>query len=228
MLINREMYNFSGCRPKIPIVLYTWLDECMDQKRLLPVGNHLIGETGSSNCQIEKITRTQTCNTEATKTGIEKKDGADPNISFESAKFPRATISYSNSQISKRIKITKSQSIMKSLMDQDLTLPEIAIKDSMPPTLKNPWARKNLQSSLSDNHEAISKRNFPIEDIKQTRSANGERNTDVHDIFQFQIFSGKSFTSSGFSKKQVRVDFTFNNQDEYHKKRSYQIWRRIF
>lgn len=196
----------------------------MDQKRLLPVGNHLIGETGSLNCQIEKITRTQT---EATKTEMTKKDGSDPNISFESAKFPRASISYSNSQTSKRIKITKSQSIMKSLMDQDLTLPEITIKDSMPATLKNPWARKNSPSSLSDIQEAISKRNFPIEDIKQTRSATGERNTDVHDIFQFQIFSGKSFTSSGFSKKQVREEYIFNNQDEYYKKRSYQVWRRI-
>lgn len=166
----------------------------MDQKRLVPVGNHLLGETGSFNCQIEKITRTQSY--ETTKT-VPDKD-PNPNISFESAKFPRATISYgSNNQASKRIKIQKSQNIMKSLMDEDLTLPEIAIKDSMPPSLVNPFVRK----SSSSNHEEILKRSFPIEDL------NGGKNINVHDIFQFQIFSGKSFTSSGFSKKQVRCTF---------------------
>lgn len=226
ILIIRELNNFSKCRPKIPIVLYTWLHECIDQKMLLPLGNHLVGETGNPTCKLEKITRTQSCHYEASKTESSKKvldhRSSDPNISFEFAKFPRATISYSSNsavQTSKRIKVNKSQSTMLSLMDGDLTLPDIPVKDSMPESLKNPWIQK---PSLSNNSQEnnTNKRNFPIEEIKQSDiTSKSERTVDVYDIFQFQIFSGKCFTSAGFSKKQVY--FLMISKEKHNSKRNY-------
>lgn len=168
-----------------------------------------MGETGNPTCKIEKITRTQSCHYEASRNELSKKvldrNSSDPNISFESAKLPKASISYSSSsalQASKRIKVKKSQSVMLSLMDEDLTLPEISVKDSVPETLKNPWVQT---TSISSNSEINIKRNFPIEDIKHSESSKAGRNLDLNEIFQFQIFSSKLFTSSGFSKKQVRI-----------------------
>ena len=212
-MIYRELNSFNGCRPKIPIVLYTWLDECIDRKMLVPLGNHLVGETGSSIFKVDRIISALSCNYEVERSETTKKslenDGCDQNISFEAANFPRATISYGsslNSQPTKRIKVNRSKSVIKSLMEEDLTLPEIALKDSCPETFKNPWIRRTVSSSNSEELSKNVERNFPIDKIKCSeplQNTDESNDLDISNVFHFEIFSGKSFTSSGFSKKQV-------------------------
>ena len=213
---------FTGCRPKVPIVLYTWLDECIDQRTMVPLGKHLIGETGAS-LQTNRIIAAQSChydtrNTDSVKNGSELRNG-DANISFESAKFPRATVSYGNNesnQISKRIKVAQSQNPINSLLDADLTLPEICIKETMTEALINPWAKRDEKKiSNSDGIHQNMTRNFPIEQIKNSDLVvEKAQEFDITSVLQFDIFSGKYFSSSGFSKKQVRLIRL--NIDEYY------------